>query len=361
VLFLTQGRAAENAALGATVEHAVRVGLDAGVSDDLDAEFATVPPFTLPQRIFIRPVPGLEDGLYRALRWHLARGWAARRLIRRHRSDVIHVTTDQVSFLLGGVQRRTPCVLSLDITTYDWLRLLRGLPADAPMPRDLQPLVALERRALHRAPLSIPWTETVAAQARAIAPRARVEALHPGVDLERFRPAAGRRGDGPLKVLFVGGRWEAKGGPDLVAALSDDLGTTAELHVVSPVAPPAVPGMTVHSAGPGSPELLARFHEADVLCLPSYVDATPWVVVEALATGLPVVASDIGSIPELVGPEAGRLVAPGDVAGLRAALRELRDDDLRARMGEAGRTRAEERFDARRNTRRLAGLLREVA
>jgi glycosyltransferase involved in cell wall biosynthesis len=73
------------------------------------------------------------------------------------------------------------------------------------------------------------------------------------------------------------------------------------------------------------------------------------------------VASDIGSIPELVGPEAGRLVAPGDVAGLRAALRELRDDDLRARMGEAGRTRAEERFDARRNTRRLAGLLREVA
>jgi glycosyltransferase involved in cell wall biosynthesis len=188
-----------------------------------------------------------------------------------------------------------------------------------------------------------------------------VEVLHPGIDLTTFRPGDGHSRSGEGRVLFVGGRWEDKGGPDLLAALGDDLGRGVELDVVTPAAIPSRPGLTVRSAGPGSPEVLGLFRRADVLCLPTYVDAVPWVVIEAMACGVPVVATDVGSIPELVG-DAGRIVAPGDRTGLRAALLGLlADADLRAALGAAGRAAAEERFDARRNTGRLLSLLADVA
>jgi glycosyltransferase involved in cell wall biosynthesis len=66
-------------------------------------------------------------------------------------------------------------------------------------------------------------------------------------------------------------------------------------------------------------------------------------VLEALATGLPVVAEDVGGTREYVGPAAGRLLPKGDVDGLVAALHGLRDDPaLRRRLGEGARERAGE-------------------
>ncbi len=366
VLFLSQGRASASTAMGhVRVEHALRVGLAGAAGARVRPLHATVPRFSLAQRVFIRAVPGLRDRGYWTLRWHLARGWAARRLLeqrlRDDAPDVVHVTTDQVSLLLGRIQREVPCVLSLDITTYDWLRLLRRLPEDGEVPADLRPLLALERRALHRAPLSIAWTDTVAERVGHLAPRARVATLHPGIDLEEFRPRSGPRKSGPLRVLFIGGRWVDKGGPDLVAALEADLGRTVELHVVTSVAPPPQDGMIAHAAQPGSREIVDLLQHADVLCLPSYADAVPWVIVEALACGVPIVATAIGSIPEMMGSGSGRLVDPGDVPALREALHELFESPaLRSDLAHHGRARAEERFDARRNTERLVHLLEQV-
>ena len=61
-------------------------------------------------------------------------------------------------------------------------------------------------------------------------------------------------------------------------------------------------------------------HAADIFCLPSYSEGCPNVVVEALACGRPVVASNVGGIPELVGKASGLLVPPGDSGALREAL-----------------------------------------
>jgi glycosyltransferase involved in cell wall biosynthesis len=64
------------------------------------------------------------------------------------------------------------------------------------------------------------------------------------------------------------------------------------------------------------------FAVSDVLCLPSYREGIPNVVMEALASGLPVVATNVGGIPEVVKAHCGILIAPKDVAQLRAALRK---------------------------------------
>jgi glycosyltransferase involved in cell wall biosynthesis len=77
---------------------------------------------------------------------------------------------------------------------------------------------------------------------------------------------------------------------------------------------------------------------ADVLCLPSSMEGRPNVVNEAMASALPVIATRIGGVPDMV--EEGKtalLHEPGDVAGLRQCLVALaRDPEATARMGRAG-------------------------
>jgi teichuronic acid biosynthesis glycosyltransferase TuaC len=80
----------------------------------------------------------------------------------------------------------------------------------------------------------------------------------------------------------------------------------------------------VHLPGAMQPKAIAEWiGAADLLCLPSYSEGYPNVVVEALASGRPVVATDVGGIPELVNVTNGRLVVPRDVVALQRALAEV--------------------------------------
>jgi glycosyltransferase involved in cell wall biosynthesis len=103
------------------------------------------------------------------------------------------------------------------------------------------------------------------------------------------------------------------------------------------------------------PALLAA---ADVLVLPSSIEGLPLVVLEAMAAGVPVVATSVGGTPEaVVDGETGLLVPPGDVHALARALGELLGDPEQARrLGEAGRRRAREHFGADAAARRILGL-----
>ncbi len=85
---------------------------------------------------------------------------------------------------------------------------------------------------------------------------------------------------------------------------------------------------------------------SDLLVLASLVESQPLVITEAMAAGVPVIATAIYGIPEIVAHETtGLLVEAGDVASLTGALRRLLSDPaLRARMGEAARRRFEEEF-----------------
>ena len=180
---------------------------------------------------------------------------------------------------------------------------------------------------------------------------------HPGLDTTHFRPAP-RRGGVPT-VLFVGGRWEAKGGPQLLAALGPRLGRDVELHVVTPEETPIGEGVVVHRLNRSDPALLDLMQQASVLCLPTLGDSNPWVLLEAMACGTPVVSTQVGAIPELLdGGRAGLLVPAGDVAALRAAVTAVLDDrQLAARLSAAGLATVSERYDAHRQGAVLADLL----
>ena len=104
------------------------------------------------------------------------------------------------------------------------------------------------------------------------------------------------------------------------------------------------------------PALLAA---ADIFTLPSRFEGLPMSVIEAMLTGLPVVATDVrGPAEQVVDNETGLLVPAGDPAALGAALGRLaRDADLRSRMGQAGRQRALERYDEAKVLARTLDLL----
>lgn len=97
--------------------------------------------------------------------------------------------------------------------------------------------------------------------------------------------------------------------------------------------------------------VLERMSLARLVCLPARVaddgdrDSMPVVLKEAMARSVPVVATSVAAIPELVDATVGRLVPPDDVGALAEALGDLLDDPDRARaLGETGRTRIEDHF-----------------
>jgi glycosyltransferase involved in cell wall biosynthesis len=107
------------------------------------------------------------------------------------------------------------------------------------------------------------------------------------------------------------------------------------------------------------PRLLAS---ADVFLLPSRVEGAPLSVMEAMAAGIPVVATAVGSIPELVPPTCGELASPGDVGALERAMYRLASDRALAReKGAAALQRARQCFDVSTMAEAYEELYRDVA
>jgi glycosyltransferase involved in cell wall biosynthesis len=115
-------------------------------------------------------------------------------------------------------------------------------------------------------------------------------------------------------------------------------------------------GDRVRLWGPlGQDAVRTRYRAADAFCLPSFAEGVPVVLMEAMAMRLPVVATRVAGIPELVSHgETGLLVAPGSATELVGALERLAGDgDLRARLGEAARSRVARDYDLARNVAAL--------
>lgn len=205
---------------------------------------------------------------------------------------------------------------------------------------------------------------------QAIAPKARIVVVPNSVRLER--PVAQPGQGEPVQVLFLGRVAEGKGTFDLLEAwhlafgdrpeavltiagdgeLEQARGQIAELgidrsvKVLGWVPPEDVPG------------LLER---AQVLALPSHNEGQPMAVLEAMAHGLCVVASDTGGIPDLIDDGCGVLVPVGDVAALAAALRRVvSDDKARRSLGGKALQRIRDEFDVAVVSRRFDDLYRSV-
>jgi phosphatidylinositol alpha-mannosyltransferase len=202
----------------------------------------------------------------------------------------------------------------------------------------------------------------VSEEARRFAERVlpgRYRVIPNAIHVDAYRSA--RDGGREPRILFVG-RPEPRKGLDVLLRAFDRLPGTPVLELVGVGAGdvPNRPRVRVHGQVPDA-ERVRLIGEADVLCAPSLGGESFGVVVlEGMAAGVPVVASEIPGYAALLPPSAGRLVPPGDDAALAGALTELLSDpELRARLGEQGRREAA-RYDWARVGEEIAAVYDEV-
>jgi hypothetical protein len=210
-----------------------------------------------------------------------------------------------------------------------------------------------------------PWNEWVAGSLREDygVPAAKIAPFSPGVNVDLYRSAPEvRPQDGVVRLLFVGGDFKRKGG-DLLLRWTRETRITMpwELHIVTRDDVPATPHVTVHhNLRNNSPELVRLYQQCDLFVLPTRADCYSLVAMEAMASGLPVIISRIGGIPEIVQEdETGYLVDVGDYAALKAHLERLiLDHSLRQRLGAASRRRACTHFNCNTNVERILDAMK---
>lgn len=199
-------------------------------------------------------------------------------------------------------------------------------------------------------------------------PSDKVVVLPQGVDTVAWTPGAAGLVGAPqrarLRLLFVGADFERKGGGLLLQAWRAGLSATCELDIVTRDSSLAASeGIRLHRGlTPNCPELKRLYAQADLFVLPSRGDASPFAVLEAMASGLPVVATRVGALDEMVDDgKTGLLIPAGDAGALASAVLALAANRARLdAMGRAARARACTDFDGPTNYRRLAHHIRDV-
>jgi glycosyltransferase involved in cell wall biosynthesis len=284
----------------------------------------------------------------------------------------VHVFNTQVPAVIGSRRARAvPYVVVTDVTPrqYDRIAGEYGHRADRGPVRALKH--AWNRRVLTGASHAVAWSSW--ARASYVddygIPVERTSVIPPGVDTSRFEPAPRDAGGGSVRILFVGGDFERKGGFELLEAAAGLPAGVAEIVLVTKTVGEqavAVPGVTVRvidDLAPNDDRLVRLFRDSDVFVLPTRAEAFGIAAAEAGASGLPVIATAVGGLSDIVvDGETGITVAPGDVAALTSALRTLvADRDLRLRYGAAARARAVALFDAGTNAGRLLEIVRRSA
>jgi glycosyltransferase involved in cell wall biosynthesis len=305
--------------------------------------------------------------------WTVRAGLRTRRELammwRRARLDALFFHTQVTATLASDWLRRVPSVVSLDATPRQ-MDQLGQVYTHSTGPEWLE-------RAKWRASCNIfrharrlvTWSDW--ARAGLVdeyeVPAEKVCVIPPGVDTQAWQPPVKQRASGdPVRVLFVGGDFARKGGPELLKAfraLHETWQPQAELHVVTKTALTGGNGVFVYNdLTPNSAQLRQLYHSCDIFCLPTRGDCLPMALAEAGAAGLPVISTRVAGIPEIVlHGNTGFLVQPGDVKDLCGRLTQLAaNSELRKSQGAAGQHLAQERFDAKKNTDRLAALLKEV-
>jgi len=281
---------------------------------------------------------------------------------------IIHAYETYIHFgvLHWLLRRSTPIVYHYDGTyTADGLDFGSGIPGKSTGFGG-----RLQRIALNRTTLFVPFSEfterrTVDAYSSAAA---RSVVLSPGIDLEKWTMRPDHSPGDRFKVLFVGSDALRKGLDIVVDAFELGLAGHCDLDVVTDQETlpadlrrrlEALPCATLHfDVSPGTTQMLDFYRSADAVALPTRLDLTPFVPIEAMATGVPVVASAVGALPEIViDGSTGLLIERDDPEGLLKAIETLRTDDaLRVRLAAGARQHVEEHFDAAANGARLIAL-----
>ena len=290
--------------------------------------------------------------------------------------DVVLFNSQSLCLFARGYMRRVPSVIVTDVTPHQYD--LMGAYYNHPASKN-----AAIARYKHRvnvdvyrsARLIVPWSNWVKGSLLQDygVPEEKITVIPPGVDIEQWvPPPVGTRekqaedGSRLPGVLFVGGDFERKGGALLLDWFLTRGKGRCELHLVTRT-PPAlaepVPGLHIYThLQANDPQLMQLYAESDLFVLPTLADCFGIAFVEAMATGLPVVATNVGGVPDILDDgQQGFVIQPNDGAALAQRIeRLLADATLRLSMGKHARQKVEERFNARRNAGRLLELMKAL-
>jgi glycosyltransferase involved in cell wall biosynthesis len=273
------------------------------------------------------------------------------RLFRRERPAVVHANSSKAGILgrLAAVAARVPTRL---FTVHGWaFRAHRGAAARAYLWADrlMSPLTTTT--------ICVAQGDRDAGLRVRTCRASRTVVIHNGVELDRPRREPGPAAR-PFTVLSVGRLRPPKDFRTLVGAMAALERGSVRLRIAGDGPERAALAAEVARLGlDGDVELLGTrsdvdelLADADLFVLSSESEGLPMSVLEAMAAGLPVVASAVGGVPELVREgETGTLVPPGDSAALASAIRRIAEDPaLRDRLGIAARARAEREFSLAR-------------
>lgn len=277
--------------------------------------------------------------------------------------------TQVTSLFASGIMHQVPSIVSLDATPlqYDALGAFYG-HAPSKNARLEEVKKRLNQKSFTSARRLVTWSQW--AKDSLVSdygvPADKITVIPPGIDTPRWavdRSAALRPGR-PVNLLFVGGDFPRKGGDTLLRAF-ESLPTRVDVRLdivtkTSDIINSDPSRIRVwRDVGPNSPQLMKLFAEADLFVFPTRGDCLPLAVLEAMASGLPVITTRVGALPEAVTHgETGWIVPPDDSAAMVEALTLLVEDaSLRRQMGINACEIATERFDAGRNYRRLVDVV----
>jgi len=291
------------------------------------------------------------------------------RLVRRHlarlRPDVLH-THLQYSDLLGGVAARTlgiPSVATVHVMD----------PRETPRERVRARLVALARRRCHRRVIAVSDHIRAAYLAAGADRPEHVLTVHNGIAAHPVRGAGARvRAELGLSpedavIAMIGVLRPGKGHDLAIAAVEEVRRANPSVRLLIAGEGPLREYVARLAARLGGAAVLAGHREdvmavldaADMLLHPSHTDAFPTVLLQGLAAGVPIVASGVGGIPEIVEDGHTALLVPPPLTGAAFAARLaqlLGDANLRRAFAERGR----ERFAAEFTAESWAGRLRVI-
>jgi glycosyltransferase involved in cell wall biosynthesis len=307
------------------------------------------------RRLFTRAIGNADDTLaYQANDWLMQ---TMRRECRRLSVRAVHAYEDCSLWQFQEAKRLgKACIYDMPIGFYlawektqaqlarqfiDWLPT-GGLPAN----RHARP--QQKREEMELADIVLVPSTFVAETVRAFYPNKALELAPYGVDLEFWTPGARSGGSETLRFIYAGQISLRKGIPVLLEAWEKAALRSAELQLVgswnlSDSKKASLPRGVTHVSALSSEALRDHYRRADVFVFPSFFEGLALVLLEAMACGLPAIASSATGGADVLTEASGRLLPVGDLDALVHSLRWFNQNRSRLpAMGNAARKRAEE-------------------
>ncbi|MEA5480331.1 glycosyltransferase family 4 protein [Pseudanabaena galeata UHCC 0370] len=293
----------------------------------------------------------------------------AKRLIARKISqadyNVLFFHTQPLAFLSLNLMLKMPSVVSIDMTNKQAAEESTNKHRWTYSPNKF-----LEKQVYQNCSKILTWTEWARSSVindYGIHPD-KVKVVPPGVDTNRlvFTDRNHKSRQGLYNILFVGGDFKRKGGEDLLAVFLAQFADQAILHIVTSLGAVSCdhPNVRIYNGVEAYSSLwFDLYRQADAFVMPTYGDAFGIVFIEAMASGLPVIASKLTQTTEIVTDgETGFLVTPGNRQDLAHKLQLLIDDpSLGRQMGKRAREVVEESFDTQKNFQKIELIFEDLS